>query len=178
MCGIACLMARKGPIKLMRRISCQCSAVCSASGTNPPKTPALARGIHDDLKLRMDCQLHVAFLGWRVCRRAGRCKSCDWSLPRSIRRPTRSHDRRMLAGRFAVEPQVQQQQAGTRCRRSRNHCRGAGRCIANSCDGTWRPIRLRDVGITRTQFDDIAAKSFNDPPMRTNPRPIFGGAGN
>src|SRR5947209_4848531 len=43
MCGIACLIARNGPIRLMRRISTQCSTVCSAIGTSPPLIPALAQ---------------------------------------------------------------------------------------------------------------------------------------
>src|ERR1700730_2682174 len=43
MCGIKCLIARNGPIKLMRKTSCQCSTVWSASGTSPPLTPALAQ---------------------------------------------------------------------------------------------------------------------------------------
>jgi maleylacetate reductase len=34
------------------------------------------------------------------------------------------------------------------------------------------PISLREVGITRDQLGDIAAKSLRDPPMRTNPRPV------
>src|SRR3954453_12554655 len=43
MCGIECLIARNGPIKLTRNTSCQCSTVCSASGTSPPLTPALGQ---------------------------------------------------------------------------------------------------------------------------------------
>src|SRR3954469_8916647 len=42
-CGIECLIARNGPIRLMRKTSCHCSTVCSASGTSPPLTPALAQ---------------------------------------------------------------------------------------------------------------------------------------
>src|SRR3954454_10150588 len=36
MCGVAYLIARNGPIRLMRRISIQCSTVWSAKGTSPP----------------------------------------------------------------------------------------------------------------------------------------------
>src|SRR5882724_2482447 len=43
MCGIECLIARNGPIKLTRSTSCQCSTVCSGIGTSPPETPALAQ---------------------------------------------------------------------------------------------------------------------------------------
>src|SRR3954454_1679817 len=43
MCGVAYLIARNGPIRLMRRISIQCSTVWSAKGTSPPLTPALAQ---------------------------------------------------------------------------------------------------------------------------------------
>src|SRR5262245_5899368 len=43
MCGIECFIARNGPIRLTRSTSCQCSGVCSESGTRPPLTPALAQ---------------------------------------------------------------------------------------------------------------------------------------
>src|SRR5688500_18864673 len=42
MCGAAYLIARKGPIKLTRRISAQSSELCSKMDENPPDTPALA----------------------------------------------------------------------------------------------------------------------------------------
>src|SRR3981189_854394 len=43
MCGMEYLIARNGPIRLMRSTSCQCSTVCSGIGTSPPETPALAQ---------------------------------------------------------------------------------------------------------------------------------------
>ena len=41
--GAACLIARNGPIRFTRRISCQSSGVCSKIEARPPEMPALAK---------------------------------------------------------------------------------------------------------------------------------------
>src|SRR3954471_21241790 len=41
--GAAYLIARKGPIRLTRRISAQSASVCSAIEAKPPEIPALAK---------------------------------------------------------------------------------------------------------------------------------------
>ena len=48
----------------------------------------------------------------------------------------------------------------------------AGDLIAALIERLDQPTRLRDVGVTREQFDAIAERAMTNAWVRTNPRPI------